>query len=268
MKPNLGISLLALQLLLAASVQAAEESDERQLQAKQTPPVVTGHRGRKQLMMENAEGATITLWKPDLTTQVLQPVHATLTIPPTGMDNYHALVAEKMWPDSKEVLIRYEYLFGRPSNHSPSELAGAMKTELEIVPAPIPREHFRYHSDQSWGFQVRLQGQPLAALPLILETENGSHLEAVTDNSGYARFHLPDDFPDVEAGIRDRRSAEFTVTATTELDGTAYQTMLTATYRLNPSHWQSSPLGWFVVGLGFIAGGLIARQNGRGGCKA
>jgi hypothetical protein len=247
------LTLVILTTISSNIVQADEQIDSQ--------PADNGHRGRKPLMLENAEGAVITLWKPDLTTEVLQPAHSAVTIPPTGMDNYHALVAEKDWGDIKEALIRYEYLFGRPSKHSPNELAGAIKTELEIVPAPIPREHFRYYSDQSWGFQVRLHGQPLADLPLTLETEHGSRLEVTSDSSGYARFRLPDDFPGVQSGERDRRSAEFAVIAATEQDGVVYETRLTAAYQVNPSHWQSNSLGWAAIGLGFLVGGLISRQK-------
>jgi hypothetical protein len=192
-------------------------------------------------------------------------VHGGITLPKTGMDNYHAVVVEKDWGNGKETVIRYEYMFGRPSKQSPSKLTGAVKTDLEIVPAPIPREHFRYLSGQHWGFQVRLHGQPLANLPLILETEHGSRLETVTDKRGYATFRIPDDFPEMVPGERDERRAEFVVSAATEAGGTAYETMLTASYRVNPSHWQSSPMGWAVVGLGFIAGGLLGRQRDSGG---
>jgi hypothetical protein len=264
MKRYLRLSLL-LPLLPAASPAAGAAPEGKQPTEKQTSASHNNHRGPKQLMLENAEGAAITLWKPDLTTLPLKPAHGGVTLPKTGMDNYHAVVAEKDWGNSKETVIRYEYMFGRPSKHSPSELAGAVKTELEIVPAPIPREHFRYLSDQTWGFQVRLQGQPQADLPLILETEHGTRLQAVSDAQGYARFRLPDDFPDVVPGVRDQRSGEFSVSTSTQADGKTYQTLLSATYQLNPSHWQSAAMGWIVVGLGFIAGGLLGRQKVRGG---
>lgn len=264
MKRYLRLCLLALPLLPAAAPASGAEPAGKHPKEKQTQSA-HNHRGPKQLMLENADGAVITFWKPNLTTQPLTPVHGGVTLPKTGMDNYHAVVAEKDWGSSKETVIRYEYLFGRPSKHSPSELAGAVKTEFEIVPAPIPREHFRYLSEQRWGFQVRLHGQPAADIPLSLETEFGSRLAAVTDAQGYAVFRLPDDFPDVVEGLRDRRKAEFAVSATTEDGGVAYQTMLTASYHLNPSHWQSASMGWAVVGIGFIAGALLGRQKGRGG---
>ncbi|MGD8909254.1 MAG: hypothetical protein PVI92_07880 [Chromatiales bacterium] len=261
MKPYLRLCLLALPLQSAITVATGAEPPTKHPEEPQTQST-HNHRGPKQLMLENAEGAVITLWKPDLTTQPLKPAHGAITIPKTGMNNYHAVVVEKDWGNSKEALIRYEYMFGRPSKQSPSKLADAVKTDLEIVPAPIPREHFRYLSDQPWGFQVRLHGQPLANLPLALETEHGSRLETVTDSRGYANFLIPDDFPDTIPGKRDERRAEFAVSATTEAGGIAYETMLTASYRINPAHWQSSPMGWAVVGLGVIAGSLLGRHRG------
>lgn len=265
--PRLRLCLLTISLLSLSTTATAAEAATKGSK-EQRPPSAHNHRAPKQLMLENADGAVITLWKPDLTTQPLMPSHGGLTIPKTGMDNYHAVIAEKEWGDSKEAVIRYEYLFGRPSEHSPSELAGAIKTEFEIVPAPIPREHFRYLSDQRWGFQVRLHGRPLADLPLTLETEHGTRLQAVTDAQGYAAFRLPDDFPQVIAGKRDQRSAEFAVSAQAEDGGVDYQTLLTASYHLNSSHWQSAPMGWAVVGMGLIAGGLLGRQKGQGGKTA
>lgn len=225
------------------------------------------HRGPKKLMLENGEGASVTLWKPDLTTQPLTFEQGGFTLPKTGMDNYHAVVAEKDWGDSKESVIRYEYRFGRPSEHSPSELARAVKTALEIVPDPIPREHYRYHSDQTWGFKLRLHGLPAGGIPLTLQTANGTHLEAVSDTSGRVKFHLPDDFPDVLPGKRDNRSATFTISAGMRGAGIDYQTTLSADYHINPSHWQSSRLGLLVAGLGFVAGGLLGRTNDQGGQK-
>lgn len=267
MKICLRYALLAIPVLACQTPLFAAQTADSAPTVKKPQSAHASHRGPKTLMLQNAEGAVITLWKPDLTTQTLEPMHGGVTIPKTGMDNYHALIAEKDWGDSKETVIRYEYMFGRPSKHSPSELAGAVKTELEIVPAPIPREHFRYHSDQRWGFQVRLHGKPLPDLPLSLETEHGTRLEAVTDAEGYAAFRLPDDFPDVVPGERDQRSAEFVVTADTATEEVAYHTTLTAAYRINPSHWQSAPLGWAVAGIGFIAGGLIGRQKKNNGGK-
>jgi hypothetical protein len=231
------------------------------------PPAESGHshRGGKPIFLENGEGATITLWKPDLSTQAITLQHGMVTMPKTGMDNYHAIVAEKDWGDHKEVVIRYEYRHGRPSKQSPSKLTAQQKTEFEIVPDPIPREHYRYHSQQRWGFLVRFNGQPASDLEVSLETSNGTQLSAISDTDGRVEFRIPDDFPGLEEGERDRRLSQFTASSEYFLDGKRYTTQLNADYRINPSHWQSTRWGLLVVGIGFIAGGFIGRVNSNGG---
>jgi hypothetical protein len=253
---------LAVTALLPLSAMAAQPQEE----IKPQPHARSHNRhAGKRIMLENAEGASITLWKPDLTTLPLKLSQGGFALPGTGMDNYHAIVVERTWGNSRESLIRYEYLFGRPSKHSPRELTGAVKTDLEIAPDPIPREHYRYHSDQAWGFLLRLHGLPVAGVPLTLSTDNGTTLEAVSDDSGRAVFRLPDDFPDLMAGARDTRSAGFSVSARKHEAGIDYRTTLAADYRINPAHWQSTPLGLLAAGFGVLAGGLLGRVKPKEG---
>lgn len=95
-------------------------------------------RGPKKFMLANAQEASILLWKPDLSTVPLTIEHGSITLPFTGVDNYHALVVRKDWGHLQETLIRYEYLQGKPSGHSTSELTRADKSNFEIVPDPVP----------------------------------------------------------------------------------------------------------------------------------
>ncbi|MEN8180623.1 MAG: hypothetical protein ABFS39_18655 [Pseudomonadota bacterium] len=259
-----GLLLMSLATVFPGSGVAAEPESDEQAQ-KQAPPAAQHQhrRGPKKLLLENADGASITYWKPDLTTQPLEASHGHITLPSSGMDNYHAVVVEKDWGDSVEALIRYEYLRGKPSHRSPAELAGAQKTRFEIVPDPIPREHYRYHSNQAWGFILRLDGQPVAETKVILQTGHGSLVEGVTDHAGLVSLLIPDDFPDIQAGERDERSADFRVKAETLADGIRYQTELSAEYRVNPAHWQSFGWGLTVAGLGFLVGGFIGRVGKR-----
>ncbi|MCU7853881.1 MAG: hypothetical protein KZQ80_16905 [Candidatus Thiodiazotropha sp. (ex Monitilora ramsayi)] len=266
MKRYKPLSMLAMALMLTLPVaKSAEEAGDKPTQPQ---PPAHSHRGPKKLMLENSDGAKITLWKPDLTTQPLTFEHGGITIPKTGTDNYHVVIAEKDWGDSKEAVIRYEYQFGRPSKRSPSELAGTEKTAFEIVPDPIPREHNHYHSDQTWGFLLRIHGAPAVGIPVSLETDNGSQMQASTDESGRVAFHLPDDFPDIVTGERDRRSAELAISAVIQDGDIDYQTTLTAEYRVAPSHWQSTRMGLLVAGLGLIVGGLIGKTKKTAGKKA
>ncbi|MCU7813182.1 MAG: hypothetical protein KZQ77_18410, partial [Candidatus Thiodiazotropha sp. (ex Notomyrtea botanica)] len=107
-----------------------------------------------------------------------------------------------------------------------------------------------------------------AGIPVSLETDNGSQIQALSDEFGRVEFHLPDDFPDIVKGERDRRSAELSISAETQDGGIDYQTTLTAEYRVAPSHWQSTRMGLLVAGLGLIAGGLIGKTKKTAGKKA
>jgi hypothetical protein len=144
-------------------------------------------------------------------------------------------------------------------------LTAQQKTEFEIVPDPIPREHYRYHSQQRWGFLVRFNGQPVRDLEVRLQTSNGTHLSTTSDAEGRVVFRIPDDFPDLVEGERDRRLSQFTASSEYIQEDKRYTTQLNADYRINPSHWQSTPWGLLVIGVGFIAGGFIGRVNNPGG---
>ncbi|MES9906335.1 MAG: hypothetical protein ABW168_27095 [Sedimenticola sp.] len=246
-----------------ALAQTAQGPAQKQNQ-QSTPQHQQHRRGPKQFTFSNADGAVIQLWKPDLSTLPLEAKMGVITLPSTGVDNYHAVVAEIDWGYLKEAIIRYEYLRGKPSGESPTRLSAAVKTEFEVVPAPIPRGHYRYYSDQEWAFAVRFKQAFLPGVPVVMETANGSRLEGISDADGLVQFHIPDDFPNVVEGERDKRSADFTVTAAYEENGTEYQTLLSAEYRVNPQHWKSLSLGVTVTAIGLLAGGFIGRVRKTG----
>ncbi len=262
--------LFASGLLAAAADTQAPNSD---LAVEESRPQVSSQqhqhrRGPKRLVLSIADDAQVELWKPDLSKQPTEIRQGKVVFEGTGVDNYHAIVAKRIDGKLTETAIRYQYGRGQPSGHSSTELTAASKTTLEIVPDPIPREHYHYHSDQTWNFIVRFQGLPLANQRVTLKTANGSHLEATTTADGRVALHIPDDFPHIEAGERDKRSAEFSISSRyTEADQT-YQSTLNAAYRVNPHHWHSSSLGVMVVGIGLLAGGFVGgigrRKKNRG----
>ena len=176
------------------------------------------------LEMDIPEGSAVTVWQPDLVTRKVDAQHGHVVIPKSGMDNYHAVVAEKDSGKVKQAIIRYEYQRGKPSGHSTTELTAIQKTDFEIVPDPVPREHRHYQSGETWSF-------------------------------------IPDDFPNVQAGERDERSAAFDVTAEYVTAGITYKTRLNSEYRVNPAHWKSLMLGMLVAGIGMVAGGFIGRAG-------
>ena len=258
------VSAIALSGFLSEKAIAQSSAPESITKSKTAEQHVQHRRGPKQLAISNADGAIVTLWKPDLSKRVLQSKMGMITIPPTGVDNYHAIVVERDWGSLKEAIIRYEYLRGKPSGQSPTRLTSAEKTEFEIVPDPIPREHHRYYSGQDWSFILRYKDKPISNHPVVLQTSYGSLIEAVSDSEGKVTFRLPDDFPEVVKGERDKRNAEINVSSEFSNLDLHYQTTLTAEYQLSPKHWQSKPLGIAVAGLGFILGGFVTHLGSRG----
>ena len=103
------LALLSLVLASTPSVEGADGQKPESGKGSGKPPAAAGHghrRGGQRLILSNADGATITLWKPDLSTLPLELEHGAITLPRTGMDNYHAIVAEKDWGKEKEAVIR------------------------------------------------------------------------------------------------------------------------------------------------------------------
>ena len=201
------------------------------------------------------------LWKPDLQVKPIKPMRGQFPVRMTGMDNYHALVAEHR-PDENtlESAVRYLYLRGKPSGNSPSRVTGAVKTPFDIMPAPLPREHRRYHANHDAVFVLRFEGKPLANTPITLSTANGSNLQLVSDRVGAVRFTLPDDFVETKPGRKNNRPAEFVLTSKIERNGRTYRTSLSAPYHVDPGHWQSFELGLMVLGVGFVSGLVVNRR--------
>lgn len=216
-------------------------------------------RGAAAALLGVPEGASAVLWKPDLERQPLEVKGGGVGFPRTGMGDYHAIVAEWEGESAREARIRYLYMRGRPSGHSPGELLAEAKTELEIVPDPLPREHYRYNSADRWGFRVRFREAPLAGVPVWLETAHGSGLEARTDAEGRVAFELPDDFPSVTPGRRATPPAGYSLSVEHAGGRGRFHTVLLADYHAGPHHWQSTGWGLGVLALGLVAGLAVSR---------
>lgn len=193
---------------------------------------------------------------PDLTVHTLEAKGAAFPMPNTGMEYYHVLVASRSAEGRVETAIRYVPRVGRPSGHSPAEVVALPKARLEIVPDPLPREHWRYEGKRSAGFLLRFDGHPLAGQAIRLKTAQGSELVTQTDGRGRAEIVVPDDL-DPAAG--QRQAGEMTLIAEyRDVQGILHVTTLSAAYAPSPAHWKSLPLGAFM-GLVGLVGGLAAR---------
>lgn len=208
----------------------------------------------KVFMLSDGKGATVHLVTPHLDARPLALEKGHVSLSATGIDNYHALVAVQKDDQATDIAIRYVYMHGKPSGHSPSEITAFAKSRLEIVPDPLPREHWRYISGEAIHLIARFNEAPLANRELVLTTSNGSRLTATTSAEGRASFILPDDFARVKADRRGNRPGEMLVTLMHEDNGHRYTTTLSHDYHVNPSYWQSSRLGIGVVAAGMFAG--------------
>ena len=223
-----------------------------------------GHNMRrgKTVYLQDAEGATLNMITPTLETkELVLEEKGLLKIPSTGNDNYHGLVAVREDGTLHESSLRYVYMRGKPSGHSPSELMANNKLPLEIVPDPLIRGHRRYMSNYEHDFIVRFKGAPLSNIWVGLSSSNGSSLEATTDAEGRVSFVLPDDFKRVVAGRRNNPPGEFIVRTGHTSDGTLYRTNFTYAYYADPSHWQSTNVGLFMLFAGFITGIVLMRKG-------
>lgn len=226
-----------------------------------------GHGGspRQSLTLDDGEGAAALLWLPTLEQHALPLDQGVAGLKPSGMDNYHLLYAVRESTQLHETALRYHYMRGKPSGRSPAELIYAQKAPLEIVPAPLTREHARYLSKTPATFIIRYQGELLAEHPIMLETSNGTRLQASSDTKGRVTFELPDDFTNVAVGRDDNAPAEFFLYTQYNIAGRDYVTTLSAPYHVNPLHWQSqsgalwSGLAGFACGLGLL--GFAARRK-------
>ena len=224
------------------------------------------HRGGPETFQLNGfENSQLTMIKPNLEQQPLETRQGRFAFHPTGINNYHVLVAEREHNGVKESAIRYVYFNGKPSGNSPSQLTELVKTDFEIVPNPLPREHWHYKSGDRIGFRLRWKGEPVANNSVTLATSQSSILQSETDTQGEVWFVLPDDF--AEQADADSGPAELLVHARLNHEHTPQATWLSAEYFPDPQRWRDQTLGLIVSGGGFLFGayitGLGFRQRAR-----
>lgn len=222
-----------------------------------------GSRGGRPFLLQDGEGAEAMMWLPTRVRRPL-PVDAEIglvSVSGTGLDNYHLLYASKQTAAGEEVALRYLYQHGKPSGVSPSSLVNYNKAALEIIPAPLTREHQRYLSQQSFHFIVRFHDKPLVEHAVYLTSSNGSTIEGKSDTHGRISFELPDDFTDVQPGRSANRPSEFVLSTAHRAEGKQYTTTFSAPYYVNPSHWRSTAGGLMAMFAGMVTGLVVLRRS-------
>jgi hypothetical protein len=106
--------------------------------------------------------------------------------------NYHWVSAREE-AEGKVTVASTAYQFGNPGA-APAALLRKQKSELEIIPQPLPREHGSYRESDKWKFLLRFNGQPLANKELKMETEFGTRPAFTSDAKGLVTVLFPLDF--------------------------------------------------------------------------
>lgn len=228
-----------------------------------------GERTSAQLAAHNLSTTKLTVHAPEGTPEqraVEYPVGsdgARIASATPQIGNYHWVVAREESMDLIKVASTVWY-FGNPGV-SPKELLSLPKHELEIVPAPLPRERSRYREAEKWDFQVRFEGKPLPGQPIVMETEFGSRLAAVTDAHGVATLVFPRDFKPapVTTGQRNemRRAGQFVLTTEKAHDGRRYLTAFNYQYTQDPERNRSIAWGAAFGLFGMVAATPLLRRR-------
>lgn len=223
----------------------------------------------KAFYLEDNQNVTVKYMTPALKILTLTPQENSnkYVLPKTGMDNYHALVAERKTDITHESSLRYAYMRGKPSGYSPENLITNNKLPLEIVPEPMIREHLRFYTSVKHSYKILFDKKPLVDTWVILQTSNGSKIDSKTDSKGKVTFTLPEDFQDIKPGRRANKPAEFILRTAHISENITYKSNFSAPYSVNPSHWQSNAGGILVLSMGFISGILVMRRHNKNNTK-
>lgn len=175
--------------------------------------------------------------------------------------NYHWLQARG--EEGREVRVANTVAYFSNPGPAPTALLAQARSELELVPEPLPREHGQYRESEKWTFLVRFQGQPLANQPVLLETEAGTRMPLASDAEGRVRVLFPRDMVTnqvpsqapgrVAAGGHGRtRPGGFVLSTLHESGGRRYLTAFNGSYGPDPERSRS-----LAAGAGFGLLGMV-----------
>jgi len=225
-----------------------------------------GHGGRKakQFQINGFDPSTaseISYILPTLEKRELTLENGLISLPRTGMENYHALVINQTQEKSVSSSVRYIYSRGRPSKVSPTKITLLQKSALEIAPILLPKEHNNYEGSETYKFKLRFQGEALPQHSITFTTSNGTTKSLQSDEDGEFSLTMPNDFKDVKMKRRANRPQEFVLSAAYAHGGISYNSTLAMPYYVNPiDYWQTQALAITLVFMGLILGIYMLRN--------
>jgi len=109
---------------------------------------------------------------------------------------YYFVRATGHGPGGEEATATTIKYFSKPGP-APRDLLNTVRPGFEIMPAIMPREHGHFRENETWTFNVRMDGKPIGGLAVVLETSNGTKSEYTTKSDGTVDVTLPGDFVDI-----------------------------------------------------------------------
>ncbi len=219
---------------------------------------------------QNIVATAIDAWSNDLKDEhahrllPLDMAGAKLDKPASG--GFHWLSAREERAD-KVLVASTVYYYGERGAKNPTAMFLQQKQELEIIPQPFPREHSRYRANEDWKFLLRFNGKPLPNQKAVLETQNGTKAEWLSDAQGVVTVHLPDDFKaeaeQKEAGKHNHGGpeADFVLAVEHAEGGKIYLTAFNSSYGKNAYDKRSLAMGLGFTLLGMIGAVPLLRQR-------
>lgn len=184
-----------------------------------------------------------------------------ISLPRTGMENYHALFIQQTQAQNVSSSVRYIYSHGRPSKVSPTKITQLQKSDLEIAPILLPKEHNNYKGSNTYKFELRFKGKVLPKHSIIFTTSNGTKETFQSDVNGKFCVTMPNDFQNVTMKRRSNKPAEFILATAYENEGINYSSTLAMPYYVNPiDYWQTQVLAVVLVLLGLVIGIYMLRN--------
>lgn len=191
---------------------------------------------------------------------VLAPVAAGgVRVSAGKVGNYHWLQATEA-SQVGVVTASTAHYFSNPGP-APTAMLHLAKADLEIVPQPLPREHWRYRAGETWEFLIRFKGEPVRDMGVRLETSAGTQQVFRTDGEGVLRVTFPADVAnEAPKGGHDHgrggQNRFVLAVGLTDQDGRYYLTGFNHVYGAAADADANRSL---AAGLGFLAlGGLVA----------
>ncbi|TCS73247.1 hypothetical protein EDC61_10215 [Sulfuritortus calidifontis] len=198
-------TLFWLAAALATAVQAAQPTaDCRRLEARafsslpMLVPAGRGDRGQAPYCLANLHADTVAVHAGAGSPWTVPVAQGGFAVATRKAGNYHWLQVRQ---ETQQGIVSAStvHYFANPGPAPTAMLLGP-KAELEIVPQPLPREHWRYRAGETWAFLVRFKGRPLAGAKLRLETSGGTRQVFSADGRGVVRVTFPDDIGAGQSG--------------------------------------------------------------------